>query len=619
MNREHHLLSTRPPRSDAQIRAVLCAAALLLNLATVAASQDTEAADATSMLVRIETSEPRQLGSSLSDQGFDVLPPSPGEPGLRLIVSGPELADLDARGLQPELLDHGRPFQDIQVELAADGGTPSGYMNLAQIEAAMADLAAAHPTRCQLVNLTSAYALPTTAEGRSLYALKISDNVTLEEDEPTVLLVSAHHCRELVTPVIALNAAQTLLELYDTDPDVTAAVDGHEIWIAPVWNPDGYNHVFTVDNFWRKNRRVLSSDIGVDLNRNYPFGWSSACSGSTSESSQTYKGPVPASESETQTMMALATDRNFAKVIDFHSYGQEVLWSFDCTDHVFDTWLQAEAAALSTASGYAGAERPPTADGEHYQWELGVLGSHSFLIETDTTFQPLFAQAESEASLVWGGILFSLQRPLPLSGHVTDACTNLPVAASIEVISTPFPNGETNAANATFGSYRAFMPNGAHTIRFSAPDYASTDVLVSVTDAGAVVDVALTPLAPNGCWTDLGQGKAGVSGVPGLLGVGSLAAGAAGELRLDNAAPSSPAHLVVGLALLGAPFKDGVMVPQPDLILQLVSDTAGQLELPFVLPGALPPGLTLWFQCWVEDNAASLGLSASNALSAATG
>ena len=21
-------------------------------------------------------------------------------------------------------------------------------------------------------------------------------------------------------------------------------MNGHEIWIAPVWNPDGYNHVF---------------------------------------------------------------------------------------------------------------------------------------------------------------------------------------------------------------------------------------------------------------------------------------------------------------------------------------------------------------------------------------
>ena len=35
-------------------------------------------------------------------------------------------------------------------------------------------------------------------------------------------------------------------------------VDGNEIWIAPVWNPDGYEYVFTTqDNLWRKNRRVF--------------------------------------------------------------------------------------------------------------------------------------------------------------------------------------------------------------------------------------------------------------------------------------------------------------------------------------------------------------------------
>lgn len=597
----------------------LAVAVLLSLMPSPAAGQDASAANSTLLLIRIGTDEPQLLGTALADQGFDVLPASHAEPGLRLIVSAVELAELKALGTAPEIIERGRPYAEIQSEQWVEGVPPTGYMNLAQIEAAMAALAAAHPTRCQVVNLTSMYAVPGTFEGRSLLALKISDNVTLEEDEPTVLLVSAHHCRELVTPVIALNAAQTLLEDYATDPDVAAVVDANEIWIAPIWNPDGYHHVFTVDNLWRKNRRVLDTAIGVDLNRNYPFNWFTACSGSTDESSQTYKGSVPASEPETQTMVALAIERNFAKVIDFHSYGREVLWSFDCPDHVFDNWLQTEAAQLSLACGYGGDERPPTADGEHYQWELGVLGSHSFLIETDAVFQPTFEQAQIEAELVWGGILWMLQRPLPLAGHVTNACTNLPVAASLEVISTPFPNGETNTANAGFGSYRAFLPNGEHTVRFSAAGYESVDVPVIVTSGGAVVDVELTPLAPAGCWTDLGSGKAGVAGVPALLGVGEPAAGASGELRLSNAVPASTVHLLVGLALLGAPFKDGVLVPQPDVILALATDTDGAFTLPFTLPVNLVPGFGLWLQCWVSDVTASHGLSASNGLAMVTG
>jgi hypothetical protein len=594
-------------------------AVLVALLAGLAPAQDAGDPGGTSLLVRIGTPEPDALGKQLLDQGFDVLPADPARPDLRLIVTPGEIAALTGRGLVPEVLERGRPFAEIQAELATEGGVPAGYPDLAGLEAAMAALAAAHPTRCQLVNLTTTYAQPTTHEGRDLLALKISDNVTLEEDEPTVLLVSNHHCRELVTPVIALTAAQNLLDDYGVDPDVTAAVDGHEIWIAPTWNPDGYAYVFSTDNFWRKNRRPLTTDVGVDLNRNYPFNWSSACSGSTSESSSTYKGPFPASEAETQTMIALATDRNFAKVIDYHSSGREVLWSYDCPSHVFDAYLQAEAIRLSLASGYGGAERPPSADGEHYQWELGALGGHAFLIETEQSFQPLFADAQAEADLVWPGVLWMLNHVLPLSGHVTDACTNLPVAASVEVLSTPFPNGETNTANPTFGAYRAFLPGGAHTVRFSAPGYADADVPVVVGGGGTVVDVALSPLVPAGCWTDLGQGKAGVAGVPALLGVGHPMSGASGELRLANAATSSTAHLVVGLALLAAPFKGGVMVPRPDLILPIATNGDGAFSLPYTLPGGLPPGFDVWFQCWVEDATASFGLSASNALRMTTG
>src|SRR4029450_5810092 len=144
---------------------------------------------------------------------------------------------------------------------------------------------------------------PATVEGRHLYALKISDNVAQDEDEPAMLIVSTHHAREISPPVIALMAADRLTSQYGSDAQITSAVNGHEIWIAPVWNPDGYNYVFTTDNMWRKNRRVLSGGVGVDINRNYPQGWSGPCPGSTSVTNETYKGPSAASEAERQTMM----------------------------------------------------------------------------------------------------------------------------------------------------------------------------------------------------------------------------------------------------------------------------------------------------------------------------
>lgn len=49
-----------------------------------------------------------------------------------------------------------------------------------------------------------------------------------------------------------------------------------------------------------------------------------SCSGSTYKYSEVYRGEYPASEPETQTMIAFQEDRKFVKVIDLHSYAEEV-------------------------------------------------------------------------------------------------------------------------------------------------------------------------------------------------------------------------------------------------------------------------------------------------------
>jgi hypothetical protein len=88
---------------------------------------------------------------------------------------------------------------------------------------------------------------------------------------------------------------------------------------------DGYEYVFKTNAMWRKNRKpVASNAFGTDQNRNYPEGYSGTCPGSTSPSSETYKGPTPGSEEETRTMMSFSAARNFAKVLDLHSSGREV-------------------------------------------------------------------------------------------------------------------------------------------------------------------------------------------------------------------------------------------------------------------------------------------------------
>ena len=484
----------------------------LLNGVAVFAQTSDVAKEEPLIRARIQTTDAQGVMMELERAGFDVLRGSLTASTLEVVVSTEELELIKERGLQVIATVRGRPFNDLIQE----EDVPANYSDLAAVLDQMNEFAAMHPSIAKVVDLTTKYGVPPTFEGRHMFAMKISDNVADEEDEPAVLIVSNHHCRELVTTVIALNAMEQLTAGYGSDPQITDAVDNQEIWIAATWNPDGYNHVFTRDDLWRKNRRVLSGGIGVDLNRNYPQGWNTSCSGSTTVSSNTYKGPSPASEPETQTMMAWSLDQRFAKVIDYHSRGREALWGYSCPSHPFDTWLRNEARALATASSYGTSQRPPSADGEHYQWQLGQMGAWSFLIETHTAFQPSFNSAMNEADRVWPGILYGIERPISLSGHVTDGRSGSPLETDIELIGVNFSAGETNSSGGPFGKYHAFLPAGSYEIRFSAAGYlpqAHNVTIANDTTTAEVLDVELRseasipPAAPTDLVATAGNGS----------------------------------------------------------------------------------------------------------------
>lgn len=109
------------------------------------------------------------------------------------------------------------------------------------------------------------------------------------------------------------------------DPQVLRLLSRTQVYLAWDWNPDGWNYVFDVDNNWRKNRRPNpDGSLGVDLNRNYPFGWDLSCGGSEDPGSNTFRGPSAGSEPEMQTMIAWQADRKFSKIVDLHSSGRGV-------------------------------------------------------------------------------------------------------------------------------------------------------------------------------------------------------------------------------------------------------------------------------------------------------
>ena len=113
-----------------------------------------------------------------------------------------------------------------------------------------------------------------------------------------ILFSGQHHAREVMTPEIIMDTIDHLTDNYGSDPDLTAMVDSYGIWCVASVSPDGNNLVHTVDDFWRKNARDNDGDMaitgqdGVDLNRNYQWGWGYQCVGSSSTSPRRPRSPA---------------------------------------------------------------------------------------------------------------------------------------------------------------------------------------------------------------------------------------------------------------------------------------------------------------------------------------
>lgn len=121
-------------------------------------------------------------------------------------------------------------------------------------------------------------------------------------------------------------------------------------------------------------------------------------------------------------------------------------------------------------------------------------------------------------------------------------------------------------------------------------------------------------LAPG--WSFRGGSVAGDGGYPVLTGAGELDGGDSVTLALEQCAPGAPVVMLIGLSAVHVPFKGGVLVPQPDLLIGgLVTSPQGTLDLSATWP-TLPSGTSLYFQDWIVDASAPAGLAASNAVRA---
>ncbi len=210
----------------------------------------------------------------------------------------------------------------------AEPGPPDAglYHTYDEITRDLQVLQNAHPAIAKVFDLGK------SVENRTIWAMKISDNVAQEEQEKEVLFIGGHHAREWIAVDVPFLLAKYLLDNYQNNERIKNLVDNGEIWIIPLLNPDGHQYTITNNRLWRKNRRDNGDgSFGVDLNRNYGFHWGGP--GSSGDTfSETYRGPSAFSEPETRVIRDFAAQHNFIAMLSYHSFSQLVLYPWGHTN-----------------------------------------------------------------------------------------------------------------------------------------------------------------------------------------------------------------------------------------------------------------------------------------------
>lgn len=286
----------------------------------------------------------------------------------------------------------------------------SCYETVEETYAAAQQLVTNYPQYATFQSIGSAWAKSKGRDGFDLYVLKITKN-NGKTDKPKLLINSAIHAREYTTAATALQFARELLSNTGKDADVDWMLEQNEVHLVLHTNPEG-RKIAETGVSWRKNindQQCASSTYGVDLNRNFSFGWNNVPNdgGSSSNSCNiTYRGSTAGSEPEVKALEAYArklfadkrgparTDAAPADTsgihIDLHSYSELVLWPWGEDERVAPngTALQTLGRKFAYFSDYTPTQSvglyptDGTSDGASY----GELGVAAFTFEMGTAF-----------------------------------------------------------------------------------------------------------------------------------------------------------------------------------------------------------------------------------------
>ena len=265
------------------------------------------------------------------------------------------IADLTAQGRRDRAADAAFDAATVASELPSGQTT---YRRLFDYSEDMKRLAREHPDLVKPITLGHA-----TYEGRPVEGIEITTNPNARDGKPVFLQLGAHHAREWPSAEHAIEWAYELVLGYRRgDARTRNLVETTRTIVVPVVNPDGFNasreagelygagdgrggtaddetiNILTHPNeYRRKNCRFPAGEggsclqpafglasAGVDLNRNYGGFWGGP-GASGDSTNETYYGPGPFSEPETQNVRELISSRQVTTLITNHTFSNLVL------------------------------------------------------------------------------------------------------------------------------------------------------------------------------------------------------------------------------------------------------------------------------------------------------
>jgi hypothetical protein len=221
--------------------------------------------------------------NQLLDEGFEVdTCKAPDDDGVFVYADSAERARLTNFGYQFEVIHAiaNHPIDDPVITEPYMGGkaTYDHYFNYVEMEDLLNQIA--DTLNGKVANTAQLIDIGDSEEGRGLIGIKISDNVNTEEMEPEVRLLGTHHGTEMISYMVMLYFLEQLADNFNETgyEEWTELVNGCEMWVVPVVNPDGVNdgfyHYEQADGY-RTSYGSRSNANGVDLNRNYSYMWTS--------------------------------------------------------------------------------------------------------------------------------------------------------------------------------------------------------------------------------------------------------------------------------------------------------------------------------------------------------